>query len=86
MNYKLSKKEGLKENKEKYEKELKEKQEELDKINKTLSEKELEIEDDKRKLEENVEKICLFCENVKGGRGFSRKAPSPVTEKFLHSL
>ena len=56
MEIKLSKKEGLKENKEKYEKELAEKQKELDEINKTLSQKELEIENDKRRLEQNTDK------------------------------
>ena len=55
MASKLSKKDNLKENKEKYEKELEEKQAELDAINKTLSEQELAIEDDKRKLEENTD-------------------------------
>ena len=55
MQTKLSKKDSLKENKQKYEKELAEKQEELYKINKTLSQKELEIEDNKRKLEINID-------------------------------
>ena len=55
MQTKLSKKDSLKENKQKYEKELSEKQEELDKINKTLSQKELEIEENKRKLEINID-------------------------------
>ena len=55
IKYEDFKKETLKENKEKYEKELEEKQSELEKINKTLSEKELEIENDKRKLEENTD-------------------------------
>ena len=55
MASKLSKKEGLKENKEKYEKELQQKQKELNQINQTLSQKELEIEADKRKLEQNTD-------------------------------
>ena len=55
MELKLSRKDGLKENKEKFEKELEEKTKKLEEINKTLSEKELEIEEDKRKLEENVD-------------------------------
>ena len=52
---KLSKKENLRENKEKYEKELEEKQNKLYEINKTLSQKELEIEEYKRKLEQNLD-------------------------------
>ena len=56
MNTKLDKKTNLKQNKEKFEKELKEKQEELDKIMATFSEKELKIEEAKRKLEANIEK------------------------------
>lgn len=52
---KLSKKKNLRENKEKYEKELEEKQNKLYEINKTLSQKELEIEEYKRKLEQNVD-------------------------------
>lgn len=52
---KLSKKENLKENKEKYEKELAQKQKELDEINQTLSQEQLKIEEDKRKLEQNVD-------------------------------
>ena len=55
MASKLSKKNNLKESKEKYEKELEEKQAQLDAINKTLSEQELAIENDKRKLEENTD-------------------------------
>ena len=53
---KLSKKESLKENKAKFEKELQEKEEELKNITQTLSEKELEIEKSKRILEENIDK------------------------------
>ena len=56
MNNKLDKKNSLKQNKEKFEKELKEKQEELNKIMATFSEKELKIEEAKRKLENNVDK------------------------------
>ena len=55
MATKLSKKDNLKENKEKYEKQLLEKQASLDEINKTLSEKELEIEEDKKTLEKNTD-------------------------------
>ena len=55
MTFKLSKKDNLKENKAKYEKELEAKQVELDEINKTLSDQELAIENDKRKLEENID-------------------------------
>ena len=55
MEIKLSRKDGLKENKEKFEKELEEKTKKLEEINKTLSEKELEIEEDKRKLDENID-------------------------------
>ena len=49
------KKLNLKQNKEKYEKELKEKQEELDKITKKLSSKELEIERHKATVEKNID-------------------------------
>ena len=49
---KLSKKENLKENKEKFAKELEEKEEELRKISQKLSSKELEIESKKKKVEE----------------------------------
>ena len=56
MNNKLDKKNSLKQNKEKFEKELKEKQDELNKIMATFSEKELKIEEAKRKLEANVDK------------------------------
>ena len=56
MTSKLSKREGLKENKEKYEKELAEKQKQLEEINQTLSQKELEMEEDKYKLEQNTDK------------------------------
>ena len=56
MNNKLDKKNSLKQNKEKFEKELKEKQDELNKIMATFSEKELKIEEAKRKLETNVDK------------------------------
>ena len=52
---KTSKKTNLKENKEKYEKELNEKQERLDEINKTLSEEELKIEENKKILENNID-------------------------------
>lgn len=55
MKIKLSRKDSLKENKEKFEKELEEKIFMLEEINKTLSEKELEIEADKRKLEKNTD-------------------------------
>ena len=56
MENKLSKKTNLAENKARFEKELDEKQKELDQITSTLSEKELKIEEDKKKLEENIDK------------------------------
>ena len=56
MENKLSKKTNLAENKAKFQKELDEKQKELDKITSTLSEQELKIEDDKKRLEENIDK------------------------------
>jgi len=56
MTTKLDKKTNLKENKDKYAKELKEKQSELDKIMATFSEKELKIEEAKRKIEANTDK------------------------------
>ena len=49
---KLSKKENLKENKEKFAKELEEKEEELRKLNQKLSSKELEIEEKKKQVED----------------------------------
>lgn len=52
---KLSKKDTLKENKEKFEKELKQKEKELLEITKTLSEKQLEIEENKKELEQNID-------------------------------
>ena len=54
-NQKLDKINNLTNNKEKFEKELKEKQEELDKYSNTLSEKELEIENKKAKVQANVD-------------------------------
>ena len=53
---KSDKREGLKKNKEKYEKELKVKQQELEKIMATFSEKELKIEETKRKVEAGIDK------------------------------
>ena len=53
---KQEKRNNLKQNKEKFEKELKEKEEELEKITKTLSDKELEIEGYKAKVEQNTDK------------------------------
>ena len=52
---KAGKKDNLTINKEKYEKELKEKEEELEILTKKLSAKELEIEEEKRKLEKNID-------------------------------
>lgn len=52
---KLERKSDMLVNKEKYEKELKEKEEELAKYSKTLSEKALEVEGEKKKLEENTD-------------------------------
>lgn len=56
MNLKLDKKTSLKQNKERFEKELEEKQNELNTIMATFSEKELKIEEAKRKLEANTDK------------------------------
>ncbi len=53
---KLERKEDMLVNREKYEKELKEKEDELAKYSQTLSEKALEVEDKKKKVEENVDK------------------------------
>ncbi|MCI8273296.1 MAG: chromosome segregation protein SMC [Clostridia bacterium] len=50
------KKDNLKQNKEKYEKELKEKEEELQKLSSKLSSKELEVEEIKKRVEENTDK------------------------------
>ena len=55
INLKLSKKDSLIQNKKTFEKELEEKQQQLNEINKTLSKKALEIEENKRKLEENID-------------------------------
>ena len=52
---KLSKKENLSKNKERFEKELQEKEEELNRLSAKLSAKELEIEDKKRKVEEDTD-------------------------------
>ena len=54
-NQKLEKINNLTTNKEKFEKELKEKEEELAKYSNTLSEKELEIEDKKSKVQSNID-------------------------------
>ena len=56
INLKLDKKTNLKQNKERFEKELEEKQNELNTILATFSEKELKIEEAKRKLEANTDK------------------------------
>ena len=56
MQNKLNKKISLAENKAKFQQELDEKEQELEVLNSTLSEKELKIEEDKKKLEENVDK------------------------------
>ena len=53
---KINKKTNLLNNKEKFDKELKEKEAELEKYSKTLSEKELEIESKKNIVESNVDK------------------------------
>ena len=55
QNQKLEKKNNLFTNKEKFEKELKEKEEELAKYSKTLSEKELEIENKKQIVQKNID-------------------------------
>lgn len=55
QNQKLEKKNNLFTNKEKFEKELKEKEEELAKYSKTLSEKELEIESKKQIVQKNID-------------------------------
>ena len=55
INSKSNKKVGLKENKQRYEKELEEKENKLQTINKTLSKKALEIEENKRTLENNID-------------------------------
>jgi chromosome segregation protein len=54
-NQKLEKKNNLFVNKEKFETELKEKQEELEKYSKTLSDKELEIESKKQIVQKNID-------------------------------
>ena len=56
MNTKLDKKTSLKENKERFVKELEEKENELEEIMATFSEKELKIEEAKRKVEQNTDK------------------------------
>ena len=56
MEQKEEKKENLKQNKERFEKELNQKQEELSKITEKLSAKELEIQEYKSKVEENTDK------------------------------
>lgn len=53
---KLAKKENLYNNKEKFEKELNEKEEELAKLSEKLSSKELEIEDKKKKVSDNIDR------------------------------
>ena len=53
---KLDKKINLTSNKEKFEKELKEKEAEFEKYSKTLTEKEIEIEAKKKVIEENIDK------------------------------
>ena len=53
---KHEKKESLSLNREKFEKELEEKQSKLNEITKTLSDKEIEIEDNKKEVEDSVEK------------------------------
>ncbi len=61
---KIEKKENLKKNREKFANELKEKEEELAKITKKLSAKELEIEQYKQKIEQNTDrKYELQSEN-----------------------
>ncbi|MBQ3409637.1 MAG: chromosome segregation protein SMC [Clostridia bacterium] len=72
---KLQKKDSLFSNKEKFEKELKEKENELNKITQNLSEKELEIECKKQKIESNtdlkyekniqISTINANCENLR---------------------
>ena len=53
---KISKKSDLNNNKEKFEKELIQKREEYDKFAKTLTDKEIEIEAKKKRVEENIDK------------------------------
>ena len=54
-NIKQEKKKNLYNNKEKFEKELKEKEDELEKYSKTLSDKEIEIEDKKKIVQDNID-------------------------------
>ncbi len=54
-NLKQEKKKNLYNNKEKFEKELKEKEEELEKYSKTLSDKEIEIENKKKIVQDNID-------------------------------
>ena len=62
---KLDKKTSLKENKEKFVNELNEKQNELNKIMETFSDKELKIEESKRKVEENTDKKYNLESDIK---------------------
>ena len=55
-NQKIAKKENLYANKEKFAKELEEKEKELEKITAKLSDKQLEIEAKKKKIEENIDR------------------------------
>ena len=61
---KIDKKENLLNNKEKFDKELKEKEEELAKYSKTLSEKELEIENKKQIVEKNIDSKYELIGNI----------------------
>ena len=61
---KEEKKENLKINRVKFENELKEKEEELAKITKKLSSKELEIEEHKKRVEENTDKRYELQSNI----------------------
>ena len=63
-NLKQEKKKNLYNNKEKFEKELKEKEEELEKYSKTLSDKEIEIESKKKIVQDNIDNKYEIIANL----------------------
>lgn len=63
-NQKIQKRDNLFNNKEKFETELKEKEEELSKYSKTLSNKELEIEEKKKIVQENTDNKYQIISNI----------------------
>jgi len=63
-NQKLEKKTNLTQNKEKFEQELKSKEEELEKYAKTLSDKEIEIEEQKQKVQTNIDNKYEIIANI----------------------